>query len=196
MSKSEFSIVGLARKTCLAAEAQGYTPELLNALAEHPTLFSQMLQVQLGYAEVKPIEPLIDLNADPFVPRGLAVERHQEGGFFKWDPKAVEPFIVGQQKKGIINGNKLLRTELEGRPVFNANLLDWLLEHPHLIPEDWKHDEQGRSRFIFFWGTIYRRLDGLLYVRCLAWDRDRWYCGTYWLGSDFDSRHPAAMRVS
>ena len=89
-TKSEFSIVGLAHKICLAAEAQGYTPKLFNDLAEHPTLFSQILQVQLGYAEVKEIEHFINLDADPFVPDGWKVNNHQKGGFFKWNPKAVK----------------------------------------------------------------------------------------------------------
>ena len=43
-AKSAFSAVDLAHKTCLAAEEQGYTLELMNALAEHPTLFRDMLQ--------------------------------------------------------------------------------------------------------------------------------------------------------
>ena len=54
-AKSAFS-VGLAHKVCIAAENEGYTPELLNALAERPGLFRQLLQVQLGRAEVKMLE--------------------------------------------------------------------------------------------------------------------------------------------
>ena len=53
-TKSAFSIVGLAHKVCRTAEDQGYNPELLNALAEHPTLFGEFLKVQLGYAEIVP----------------------------------------------------------------------------------------------------------------------------------------------
>ena len=72
-TKSAFSIVGLAHKVCLTAEAQGYTPELLNALAEHPTLFGDLLKVQRGLSEIRPIEHLIDLAALPFIPKGWSV---------------------------------------------------------------------------------------------------------------------------
>ena len=34
-AKSEFSVLGLFHKLALAAEKQGYTPELLNQLAEN-----------------------------------------------------------------------------------------------------------------------------------------------------------------
>jgi len=36
----------------------------------------------------------------------------------------------------------------------NANVLDYLLAHPELIPEDWK------NKYVFFWGTIYRYSSG------------------------------------
>lgn len=61
--------------------------------------------------------------------------------------------------------------ELEDQPVLNANVLDFLREHPELIPDEWK------GKFTFFWGTIYRHRDGDLYVRCLYWDGGRWDWG-------------------
>jgi hypothetical protein len=38
----------------------------------------------------------------------------------------------------VICGDNSLREELIARPVFNANLLDYLLKNPHLIPAEWK----------------------------------------------------------
>ena len=58
VTKSAFSVVGLAHKMCLAAERQGYTPDLLNTLAEHPTLLGDMLKVQLGCASIVVIKRL------------------------------------------------------------------------------------------------------------------------------------------
>ena len=195
-TKSAFSIVGLAHKVCLAAEEQGYTPELLNALAETPALFSQMLKVQLGYAEVKPREHVIDLDADPFVPNNWKVEKHQKGGSFRWDPALVQFYLSPNQQDGkSVKGDKL-RDELAGKPVFNANLLDYLLANPHLIPEDWKQDEQGRTRYIFFWGTEYRDSVGCLCVRYLYWNGDGWHWCCSWLDYGWVDQYPAALRAS
>jgi hypothetical protein len=195
--KSAFSAVGLAHKVCLAAEDQGYTPELLNALAEHPSLFQQLLQVQRGYAVFTQIEHVIDLDAAPFNPwekDGVVIDEHQKSGQWKFDPEQVKFHLADGQKNGI-QGHKL-RKELQGKPVFNANLLDYLLAHPELIPEDWKKDENGNTRYIFFWGTIYRLRDGDLYVRYLYWDGVRWRWSNFWLGHDWHGFRPAALRAS
>jgi hypothetical protein len=194
-TKSAFSAVGLAHKVCLAAEEQGYTPELLNTLAENPTLFSQLLKVQLGHAEVKLVEHVIDLDADPFVPNGWKVEKHDKGGSFKWDAAQVQLFLSANRAEGTSVKGHALREQLAGKPTFNANLLDYLLKNPHLIPEAWKQDEQGRTRYIFFWGTIFRSSDGGLYVRCLYWFDGRWRWGSLWLGNEWDVQHPAALRA-
>jgi hypothetical protein len=194
-AKSAFSVVGLVHKVCLAAEEQGYTPELLNTLAEHPTLFRNMLQVQLGYAEVKALEHIINCDADPFVPAGWSVEEHQKGGSFKWNSAEVQFYLSKLQKQGkVIKGDEL-RKELAGKPVLNANVLDYLLAHPHLIPEAWKKDERGFTRYIFFWGTIYRNSGGSLFVRYLGWGGDRWRWDCRWLGCGWSDDDPAALRA-
>ncbi len=186
-TKSAFSIVGLAHKLCLSAEALGYTPELLNTLAEHPTLLGDLLQVQLGYAEVKMLEHPIDCDADPFLPSGWKVEEHQKGGQVQFNASKVELWLANSQKDGKIIGGVKLRKELAHKPVLNANVLDYLLAHPHLIPEEWKRES------IFFWGTIYRDSDGNLYVRCLYWRGGRWDWDYDWLESDWNGVHPAAL---
>src|SRR3989338_6119858 len=89
-AKSAFSAVGLAHKVCLAAEEQGYTPELLNILAEHPTLLGELRKVQLGLSEIKLIPHAINCDADPFTPNGYCVEEHRKGGIFIWDQTAVK----------------------------------------------------------------------------------------------------------
>ena len=58
MATSAFSIVGLAHKWLLAAEAQGCTPEVLNKMAEHPTLFGDARAVLEGGATIVPNKPL------------------------------------------------------------------------------------------------------------------------------------------
>jgi hypothetical protein len=132
----------------------------------------------------------IDCDAAPFVPDGWKVEEHQKGGSFIWDASKVELFLSDSQKGGkTIEGNKL-RKELAKKPVFNANVLDYLLKNPHLIPEEWK------GKDVFFWGTIYRGRRGRIRVRGLGWYGGRWRGDAYWLDSGWSDDDPAAMRAS
>jgi hypothetical protein len=156
----------------------------------------QIRQVLLGHASIQVIEHLIDCDADPFVPDGWKVEEHQKGGAFKFDASKVQFYLdKGQQNGKYIEGNKL-RKALSGKPVLNANVLDYLLKHPELIPDDWKKDENGNTRYIFFWGTIYRSSDGLLYVRYLCWGGGRWGWDAGWLDCGWGSSNPAAVPAS
>ncbi len=79
---------------------------------------------------------------------------------------------------------------MKGKKVLNANVLEYLLKNPRAIPEEWK------GKYVFFWGTIYRRSDGRLYVRCLVWDGSQWYWSYYWLDIDFNGLNPAAVAAS
>jgi hypothetical protein len=153
-----------------------------------------------GTAEVVVKSHIIDLNADPFIPDGWKVEEHQKSGngsgALEWDATKVEFYLdKGQQDGKYIEGNKL-RKALDGKPVLNANVLDYLLANPHLIPDDWKKDEKGDTRYIFFWGTIYRYSDGHLCARYLYWDDGRWRWSAGWLDRDWNGRCPAAVRAS
>lgn len=160
------------------------------------TFLAEVRKVLRGQAVISVPEHLIDCDVDPFLPDGWKVEEHQKGGALKWDPAKVA-FHLSSKQKGdkYIQGHKL-REELKGKPVYNANLLDYLIKHPHLIPEDWKKDEHGNTRYIFFWGTIYRYRDGYLCVRSLYWGSGRWDWGHNWLDSAWDSNGPAAVPAS
>jgi len=133
---------------------------------------------------------IIDCNAKPFIPEGWKVEKHIKGGKWEWNPNKIQLYLLDEQKNGkSINGNKL-RKELEGQPVLNANVLDWLLAHPEFIPEEWK------GEYIFFWGTIYRYADGYLVVRYLHCFGGRWYWDCHWLDIGWYDYHPAAISAS
>ncbi len=140
------------------------------------------LGVVKGNYEIRAIEHLIDCDANPFIPEGQSVEEHKKGGFFKFDLAKISLYLSKEQKEGGIEGNDL-RKELENQPVLNANVLDYLLAHPYLIPEEWK------DKTIFFWGTIYRRPEGYLDVRCLRWDGSEWIWRYGWLDLNFRSEH-------
>lgn len=151
-------------------------------------------QLLSGNMELKVINHIIDCDKQPLIPYdGWKVEEHIKGGQFTWNPEKVKLFLSVNQKDGkSIEGNKL-RKELKDEPVMNANLLDYLLDHPNLIPEEWKVDEKGNTRYVFFWGTIYRYSGGYLCVRYLYFSGGRWEQGGFWLGSDFDGRYSACV---
>lgn len=182
------SLLGLE----VLAKKAGFTTTEIAGLARsrREDLLREFHDVLLGRAEIKAIEHLIDCDTNPFVPNNWKVEEHQRSGFFKWDPKQVNLYLSRSQHNGkIIEGNKL-RKELASKPVFNANLLDYLLANPHLIPEEWK------GKYVFFWGTIYRDPDGNLHVRYLNWNNGRWNWSYNWLDGDWSSNNPAALRAS
>ena len=127
----------------------------------------------------------IDITKQPYTPNGWTVESH-DVSIKTFDPKKIE--LVNEVKDGetAITGTEY-RARLEGKPVLNANVLDYLLKNLHLIPEDWK------GKAIFFWGTIYRYSDGDLCVRYLCWDGSGWGWNYRWLGNRWSSDDPAAL---
>ena len=144
-----------------------------------------------GYSVVSRRFYIINCDADPFVPKGWTVESHIRGGQFEWDPSQIELYLdKGQLGDNALEGNRLWRRLVKrfSKRLMNACVLDFLLAHPELIPEEWK------SKIIFFWDTVYRHSDDCLYVRCLYWNGDRWYWHYRWLGNDFDGSSPAALR--
>ncbi len=180
------------------AKKAGMKKEEIARLANEDIL-RNFRNVLLGYSEIKPIERLIDCDADPdpdlSILKGWTVVEHRKDGVLKWDPveqgKEKCLYLSKRQRNGRVIGGNDLRKEIEGKPVLNANVLDWLLkeENQHLIPEFWK------SKVVFFWGTIYRDPAGRLSVRCLNWDGGRWRWGWDWLEGAWHDQLPAALRA-
>lgn len=135
---------------------------------------------------------VIDCDADPFVPKGYSIKEHQNGGQFEWDPTKIKLYVAERQGRSSIEGTEL-RKELAGKPVMNACVLDFLLEHRDLIPEEWK------DKKVFFWGTIYQSLDEgwVQLIRGLSWKGDKWGEDANWINPAADlwfGDSPAALR--
>lgn len=149
---------------------------------------------------------MVNLNAPPKLPfEGAVVESNTGTGWVKVENRRGELYVDGrkivlhlesvQENGQVVSGHKL-RDALSGKLVLHPNVLDALLEHPHLIPESWKVDEQGRTRFIFFWAVIYRDTDASLFVRCLFFVGVEWRGDSHWLDSVWIVQYPAALRAS
>ena len=134
-----------------ALELAGFTPDEVTKL-RNSRILPEVRSVLLGQAEIVIPEHVIDCDADPYIPNGWSLEEHRRGGAFTWDKGAQENalYLSKKQKGGKwMEGTKLCK-ELANESVLNANVLDYLLLHTHLIPEEWKR------KYVFFWGTIYR----------------------------------------
>lgn len=167
-AKSAFSVVGLASKFCLTAEAQGLTPELLNALAEDPKALSSMLLIQQGLASIHLGQDVIDCDENPRTPEDMGVAVHRKCGIFQWNLNlfgCYEPeYVVGG---GWANcGDKAYERELVHLDLFNANVADYLFAHPEEIPQFVK------KLHLLFFGTIFQSTSGR-YVWCLHYDTSR-----------------------
>jgi hypothetical protein len=128
----------------------------------------------------------VDLDAAPYVPEGWKVESHTKGGKILFSPNMVDLYLSEEQRTVLTQGDDL-RKKVEVKNPYNANLLDFYLAHPELIPESWK------GKYVFFWGTIYIRADGRPHVRSLGWNVDRWDWYCTWLDFAWGSNSPAAV---
>lgn len=172
-----------------AFERNGFTAEDVKNLSKGDTL-AQVRKFLLGFAEIKAIEDLINLDANPFCSDGWEVIEHNKGGQLEWELVRVELYLSKYQRnRRTIEGNRLQK-ELADKPVLNANVLDYLLAKSHLIPEEWK------GKCIFFWGTVYRHFDGYLSVRCLNWNGRWWSWYWRWLDDYWNDSSPAALLAS
>lgn len=170
-------------------EAEGFTPEDITKLGQLKNL-SDIRGLFRGTHELRLVRHIIDCDAKPFIPDGWKVEKHRKDGQLEWNAEKVSLYLSQLQKDGKYIGGNELRKELQGMFVYNANVLDYLLVHQELIPEEWK------GKAVFFWGTIYRHSDGDLCVRFLRWDGVQWHWDYRWIGYDFYSVSPAVLRAS
>ena len=92
-----------------------------------------------------------------------------------------------------------LRKELESgeRVLLNSNVLDYLYDHPELFPEHWKKDGSRETRYIHFWGSVFRDPSGVsLCVRYLYWGVGGLYRYYGWLDRGWGRLGPSASLAS
>lgn len=141
-------------------------------------------------------EPVIDLDSQPFLPAGWSLESHRPGGQMRGDlARQMRLWLAPEQQRKVYSGHEILR-QLEDQPTANACLLDLLLErveqNPRVLPESWKYDDKERSRYLFFWGTLYRN-EGALCVRYLRWHLMQWEWSYGWVDSPWKPNYYALL---
>jgi len=162
----------------------------INKLAELGEEFNDTRRIRLtGNKNVI----FVNLDAPPKLPfDGAEVKENAGGGWVKVERRKTGLFVDGKkiilhlgegQKDGKVMVGTTLAEALTGKSVEHPNVLDALMEHPHLIPDEFKQDEKGRTIYIFFWAVKFRDRHGRLCVRYLYWDDGGWRSDRDWLGS-------------
>jgi hypothetical protein len=192
---------GQAHEFALACARNGLTNEQVKKMSSGDFL-KTILPVLLGTGIVQIVKYIVDLAGDcmpeSWKKEGWLIEKHVGEGQLALDLTKIQLYLSANQIDGkVIKGNEL-RKELEKNKVsvLSACVLDHLLLHPELIPEDWKKDEMGKTRYVYFWGTVYRHQHGNLCVRYLFWLDGAWIWDYFWLGYDWSSQGPAAVFAS
>lgn len=171
-----------------ALEKAGFSANEITKLQHSPQL-AAIRELLYGRATLSLPEHLIDCDSDPCVPQNWSLKSHLKMGVWKWQPEKVVLFKFKEQA-GSKRIGEYLYQKLEESPVLNANVLDYLLQHHHLIPSDWK------NVFVFFWGTIYFSSGGKETVRCLRFNQENKRWGWFWAHLDYRfslDNCPAAM---
>jgi len=147
----------------------------------------------------------VNLASTPVLPfDGATVKHNAGGGWVKVEKKKDGLYVNGKkillhleegQKVGVIRGHEL-RKALSGKKTLHSNIMDALFDYPHMIPDNYKQDSQGRTLYICFWDVIYGFAGDDLYVRFLYWDVGAWHRDYCWLGFDFGVQNPAAVSAS
>lgn len=141
------SVIGFEREDAdhflsdATARKQGPRPPLRRSLLDH--------------VQIPSLEHFIDTAQDPIVPFGWSIEAHRPLGLMRWHADDVALWLADEQRGGARASGAALHRALKDMLALNATVLDYLFDHPALIPPAWE------DRFVFFWGTIYRRRSGL-----------------------------------
>ncbi|MBU6388555.1 hypothetical protein KGQ72_01595 [Patescibacteria group bacterium] len=167
MSEQFMLDVGQANELKLAFRRAGWTNEDVAKLIHKQSLLTDLRSVLRGYSSIV-LDLTIDCDAQPR-PFDQIVE-HRAGGLWTFNPKLIRLYQSPIQKDERMSGYQIRKELSEMRPL-NANVLDFLIENPQLIPKEW--EEKGK---VAFWGTVYRstssghRGHGILIVRYLRWN--------------------------
>jgi len=148
---------------------------------------STIMQIEKKVSETKSNLLVVDYGVAPSL-IDLKVKAHpKRKDIAKYDLSKIERVLTLKSRENCISGHEnLKRLKASGRTLLDIRVLEELLKHPELIPEEWKN---GRT---YFWGTIFRHSGGRLFVACLDWGGGGWDWHFHWLGLAWDDYGPAA----
>lgn len=89
----------------------------------------------------------IDTDAEPIEIEGYTVYSHEKNGLVEFNLSSCSFYVFDEQTTDQGMSGHNLHEEIIDKSVANDNFLDFLLSHPHLIPESWPDE-------VVFWGTV------------------------------------------
>lgn len=114
------------------------------------------------------MEKRIDLNSNPFIPKGSTIIAHKEQT--ELNPSGL--FLPTEQNTGKDIYGRKIQSELRinGIKPSNALALDYLLQNQSIIWDEFKKLSRGvATRYVYFWNTIYKDTKGE-FVRGMFFD--------------------------
>jgi hypothetical protein len=205
MSNDLMLDVGQANELKMAFRAAGFSNALIKEMCRVETMFKFKYFLQ-GNMAIKPTKHIIDCDLEPSTFSNNII-KHNRKGIFNFHPDKVDlyiPIVDKQNKFGDLLYNQKVRKAngiiiekenisfIKNNFVLNANVLDYLLIFPEIIPNVWKEKER-----IFFFGTLYKSRDwsGSTCVRGLIWDSaiGKWRDGYDYLFSFLPANYAIAI---
>ena len=183
----------LAAKLDSALQKGGWNTEEVWGLCrvcedDRTELLKLFREVLYERAEIKRDKSRVKLDARPFVPDGYLLASHKTyPRTLIWNPRAIG-FYYPDTKIGDL---ELASSVGANVTPLNANVLDFLLAYPHLVPGEWKSCGP-----LFFWGTIYCDAYAMRpHVRKLSWDvnNNKWASHMYELLKSTSLCRPIAI---
>jgi MoxR-like ATPase len=191
------------RKDPSVAKSSAPTPPVSKEASSDDFIKDAERRLAKALSSKEGVSSQIDTEKPPKLPSWAkeVIENDTSLGTIEWSKEVYKDslFLSPEQiAKKSIKGEKLLESiKKEKIPVLNASVLDYLLEHKDEIPEEWKEKmPDGRTKYIYFWGTIFRGSDGDRLVRSLDWDGSDWDDDGSWLGHDWADNEPAVRLAS
>jgi len=152
---------------------------------------SAIVQIEKKVSETKSNLLIVDYDVAPSLV-DLKIKTHPERkDIVEYDLSKIERVLTLKPGEDSILGHKnLKRLKASGKILLDVRVLEELLKHPELIPEEWKNG------VTYFWGTIFRNSDGHLCVAYLRWLGSSWEWDCSWLGYGWSDDEPAACLAS
>ncbi|HWP61706.1 MAG TPA: hypothetical protein VN495_03815 [Candidatus Paceibacterota bacterium] len=134
------------------------------------------------------------LGARALTPRayGSVLVVNRRGQLYVDGGKVSLHFDTKQLRDKTISGTDLA-VALVDKQTLHPNILDALLAHPHMIPEAFKTDAEGRPIFLYFWGCVFESASHQPCVRYVYWDGLSWRPFHRWLSDQWGARDAALI---
>ena len=175
--ESDFS-TGLSHEFVISVVKAGWSPQQMDSLAKDLPLLKKILGVLMKTHVIIEREHKINCDEEPVINFPLVgLYENRKDGILIYNPEKLKIYISKGQKgrKQMYLEDILKDFRKEPFHGFNAKVLEYLLENPGLIPEEFKRrDRFDRRRYFLFPETEFKNFDGVALIKTLFWKENKW----------------------